>query len=110
MKPGEKPGAVASAELEEETSLAIPENRFRYIGLRQIAATLSAHRAHVYAVELTPEEMLSLRWSANTAHGNHEDSEYTFTHIASVQDLLVGDSSVDWSNLGMVFQALSSRR
>jgi 8-oxo-dGTP pyrophosphatase MutT (NUDIX family) len=110
MKPDMDPITVAASELEEETGLVIPESRFKYVGLRQLASTLSAHRAHVYAVEMTPEEILSVKWAAGTAHGNHEngDSEYTFSHVTTVRDML-RDSSIDWSNLGMVFHVLSGK-
>jgi 8-oxo-dGTP pyrophosphatase MutT (NUDIX family) len=103
-KPGIDPGTLAAKELEEETGLAISEDRFKFVGWRQVASTLSAHRAHVYAVELTPEEMLALRWDDQT-HGNHDETEYTFTRVLTVVDLL-GDQSMDWANLGMLLQAL----
>jgi len=103
-KPGIEPGTLAAKELEEETGLAISEDRFKFVGLRQVASTLSAHRAHVFAVELTQDEMLTLRWG-DSAHGNHDESEYTFTRVMSVVELL-GEQSMDWSNLGMFLQAL----
>lgn len=105
FKPGIPPEITASEEMHEETGLHIDSHRFRPIGVRQIAATLAAHRAHCYAVELTPDEMLALKWEAGKAHGNHADTEYTFVEVTTVADLLA-NPNVDWSNLGMVFQTL----
>lgn len=106
FKPGVAPETTASEEMHEETGLHIEANRFKPVGVRQIAATLAAHRAHCYAVELTADEMLALKWEAGKAHGNHADTEYTFVEVTTVADLLK-NPNVDWSNLGMVFQALS---
>lgn len=106
FKPGTPPETTASEEMHEETGLRIESHRFKPVGVRQIAATLAAHRAHCYAVELTPDEMLQLKWEAGKAHGNHADTEYTFVEVTTVADLLK-NPNVDWSNLGMIFQALS---
>jgi 8-oxo-dGTP pyrophosphatase MutT (NUDIX family) len=106
FKPGVAPETIAADEMHEETGLVIEAKRFRMIGVRQIAATLAAHRAYCYAVKLTSEEMLSLKWEAGKAHGNHEDTEYTFVTATTVANMLT-NPNIDWSNLGMVFQALS---
>lgn len=106
--PGEGAGAsVAQAELVEETGLEIADqSRISYHGARQIAATLSGHRGHLYAVRLTPEEMLSMRWLGNTPFGKAEDTERTFVEVWTVRDLLK-DERVDWSNLGLILQVLA---
>jgi len=108
FKPGVAPEITASEEMHEETGLHIESHRFKPVGVRQIAATLAAHRAHCYAVELTPDEILQLKWEAGKPHGNHADTEYTFVEVTTVADLL-SNPNVDWSNLGMVFQALTGR-
>ena len=105
LKAGVAPETTASEEMHEETGLAIEASRFRPIGARQIAATLAAHRAHCYAVRLTPDEMLALKWEAGKPHGNHDDTEYTFVEITTVTALMKKNTA-DWSNLGMIFQAL----
>jgi len=53
---------TARTELIEESGLDLPADRFRYVGARQVAATLCGHQSHVYAVELTAAEMLSMKW------------------------------------------------
>lgn len=106
FKPGSDPQATASEEMHEETGLKVEWRRFKQVGTRQVAATLAAHRAHCYAVQLTPHEIAKLKDEAGKAHGNHEDTEYTFVTVTTLADLLK-NSNVDWSNLGMIFQALS---
>ena len=107
FKPHEKPEVVAAAEMSEETGLTLRPDRFRPIGVRQLVAAFSTHRAHCYAVELTPQEMLALKWEAGKAHGNHEDSEYTFVEVMTVADMLK-NPNIDWSTIGMVYQALKT--
>jgi len=105
VRPGVDPKSVAADEFREETALTIDASRFRSVGVRQIAATLSAHRGHVFKVALTAEEMAELRAHAETPKGNHADTEYTWVEILTVRELLANEN-VDWSNLGMVFHAL----
>jgi len=106
VKPGGDPLTVASEELHEETGVEIEASRFRTIGERQLAATLCAHKAHVFAVELTEDEMLRFRWAALEAHGNHEDTEYTYIEIKTVAEILQ-DNLVDWTNVGILFRTLT---
>lgn len=96
---------TAAEEMREETGLSIEAERFWYLGTRQLAATLSAHRSHVFAVELTPSEMLDLKWRRDEPLGNEEDSERTYVEVMTVREMLA-NPSIDWSNFGMVFQAL----
>ena len=105
FKPGIAPETTAAEEMHEETGLQVSADRFVPIGVRQLAATWAAHKAHVYAVELTPAEMLSLKWEAGKAHGNEADTERTFVEVTTLGDLFQNET-VDWSNLGMIFQAL----
>jgi ADP-ribose pyrophosphatase YjhB (NUDIX family) len=51
------PQLNAKHELEEECGVTIEDvSRFKYVGQRQLAATLSSHRAQLYSIELTKEE------------------------------------------------------
>lgn len=107
LEVGENPDTVASMELSEETGLSIHSSRFQRVGVRQIAATLCAHRAHVYAVELTPSEMLTLKWGQGSVSGGSAE-EITYPEVRTLRSLLLDqDQSLDWSNIGMLFQALS---
>ncbi len=94
--------AIAAQELDEETGLRVAPERLRPLGVRQLAATTSAHRSHVYVVELTPEELAWARAEAEagTRHGIG-DSERTFLEVRTVAALLA-DECIDWTCLGAV--------
>ena len=99
------PEAKAVEELEEETGLAIPVSRLKVVGTRQIYGTLLTHSAHVFSVELTSDEMLSLKWIGDQPHGIEADSERTFVEVRTVADIL-SQKDVDWSCIGMIVSAL----
>ena len=86
--------------------MAVGASRLRFIGQRQIGATLSAHTSAVFAVELTAEEMAKLeaQQAEGVTHGVDQDSELTYTQVSTVQQML--DSPVDWSMIGMILTAL----
>lgn len=107
MKPGQNPLQVASEEVHEETGLIVPATRFRSLGSRQVAGTLSAHHAHLFAAELSASEMAEAKVlaEAQTAHGVVEDTERTYVEVTTFGALL-GGSSVDWATVGMVAQAI----
>lgn len=79
--------------------------RVRPIAARQVVGTLSAHRAHCYAVAVTDDELAWLRTQANIPHGVTADTERTYVEIRTVGELLA-DPLTDWANLGMIFAAL----
>lgn len=99
---------IAIHEVEEEVGLTIEPGRLRLVGVRQIGATLSAHTGAVFAVELTDEELATLREQerSGATRGVQGDSERTYTVIRSVGQLLQGQL-VDWSQLGMILAALT---
>jgi 8-oxo-dGTP pyrophosphatase MutT (NUDIX family) len=107
VKPGKDPLQVASDEVHEETGLVIPADRFKPVGSRQVAGTVSTHHSHLFAAELTAEEMAQAKTLAaeEEAHGVVEDTERTYVEVTTVKNLL-GETSVDWSTLGMVLKAL----
>lgn len=102
LKDGEDPRVIASHELEEESGLKLDPERFHLIPARQLAATLSTHVAHVFAVEITEEEAASV---IGTEHGVEEDTEHTYVGLASFQDILTGVVPFDFSMIGMVAAA-----
>ena len=105
FKVGKPPEVTAAEEMFEETGLSVGADRFVPVGVRQIASTLSAHRAHVYAVELTPADILALKWEDGKPHGNEEDTERTYVEVTTLGELLAANT-VDWANVGMIFQTL----
>ncbi|MGE0707116.1 MAG: nucleoside 2-deoxyribosyltransferase domain-containing protein [Planctomycetota bacterium] len=100
------PRAVAAEELWEEVGLRVAAERLRPVGARQLAATLLGHRAHLYALELSAEELAELR--ARAGRPTHPDGcERTSPELLRVGDLLA-DPRADWSALGMVLAAITA--
>lgn len=101
------PFAVARDEVHEETGLLISKDRFREIGGRQVAATLSAHQAHLFAVELSNSEMDQVRQIAASGEtrGVEEDTERTYMEVKTLGEML-DEGLVDWSMVGMVTQTV----
>lgn len=95
-------GAVEQAlrETEEETGLAIDVQRIQAYGSRQVAATMSAHHVHLFAAEITSDELAKLRATRLTPHGAG-DSEQTWTDITTFGEIRE-NSLVDWATLGMI--------
>lgn len=110
FKPNRVPTEVASEEMREETGLEIDASRFRLVNSRQIGATISSHVSYVFAVELTKEEVEQAREMERrkTRHGVAADSEVTYVEVRSVPEIL-SERLVDWSNVGMILEALRQR-
>jgi 8-oxo-dGTP pyrophosphatase MutT (NUDIX family) len=102
------PLTVAAAEVAEETGLTIEGERFRAHGSRQVAATVSAHHAHLFSAELTGAELARLREAQNLPHGVEADSERTWVETTTYGEIRRGDL-VDWATLGMLAEALTPR-
>lgn len=106
-KPNTDPQLTAMHELEEECGMTIKDiSRFKYIGQRQLAATLSSHRAQLFSVELTKEEYEQMlkNESSGDSFGEAADTERTYLKMISVSKL--HDCFLDFSMLGMIYQAL----
>src|ERR1700722_12775254 len=94
----------AISETEEETGLTIEVQRIRSHGSRQLAATMSAHHAHLFAAEISDDELARLRASQMTPHGAG-GTERTWPEITTYRELRE-QHLVDWATLGMVTEAL----
>lgn len=94
--------ALASEEVREETGLQILAGRLRPAGSRQLAATFSAHHAHLFCAELSAGELAA----ACGEHGVLADGERTTVQVVSVGDIRRREL-VDWSTLGMILSALA---
>ncbi len=106
FKPGGNPLQLAAEEAHEESGLAIDPSRFRAHEARQMVATMSAHKAHLFSVEITDDEAEQVRRSAGVAFGVQEDTERTFVTIATLGEIRQ-QATVDWSMLGMILQVLA---
>lgn len=110
-KPGEDPFVTAAHELSEETGFNVDPSRLRKIGARQLCGTLSVHQAHVFACEVTAEELVALRKQQEdgTVFGVVEDTERTYVEVQRLGDLIASASNaLDWSMLGMILTAVTS--
>lgn len=108
-KPRDNPRVTAAHELSEETGFSVNPSRLRKIGARQLCGTLSVHQAHVFACEITEEELAWLRQQQEneTMHGVGEETEQTHVEVHRLGDLLdPASSTVDWSMLGMILAAV----
>jgi ADP-ribose pyrophosphatase YjhB (NUDIX family) len=94
----------AITETEEETGLAIDVQRIRSHGSRQLAATMSAHHAHLFAAEISDDELARLRASKMTPHGVG-GTERTWPEITTFGELRERHL-LDWATLGMITEAL----
>ncbi|MEV3919354.1 nucleoside 2-deoxyribosyltransferase domain-containing protein [Actinomadura coerulea] len=101
------PREVAVAEVVEETGLALEPGRLREHRSRQVNATLSAHRAHLFSAEVTAGELERLRGSG--PHGVAEAGERTHVVVAPFGRIR-REGLVDAANLGMIAEALLEAR
>ncbi|MEK7120251.1 MAG: NUDIX hydrolase, partial [Patescibacteria group bacterium] len=105
FKPKGDPLVLAANECEEETGLKIESSRIKKHEARQLVATLSAHKAHLFSVEITDQELDWLRSQQGIAHGVVEDTERTYVEIMKLGEICK-QASVDWSMLGMILSVL----
>lgn len=93
------------AELDEEVGLSVSKSRFKYVQSRQLAATLSAHKSHLFAVELNDKEYKTIQKNIGKTKGVKSDSEKTYTEVMTLKEAIDNDC-VDWSMLGMLVKVL----
>lgn len=104
-----EPLAQAVEEVVEETGLRVDAGRFRAHGSRQVAATVSAHHAHLFSAEITDDELAWLRTQRDRPHGVDGDSERTWVEIATFGEIRAA-RLVDWATLGMLTEAVTEAR
>jgi hypothetical protein len=92
-------------ETEEEVGLAIDKRRVRAYGSRQLAATVSAHQAYLFAAKITDEELSLLRSMQSIPHGKAGDTERTWTEIRTFREIRQSQF-VDWATIGMITEIL----
>jgi 8-oxo-dGTP pyrophosphatase MutT (NUDIX family) len=104
---GEPPAEVAAREVAEETGLQIAPRRLAGLGSRQVSGVVSSHHAHLFAVELTRQELEHARALAlrGERRGLADESERTCVEVTTLREVLE-HRLVDWATLGMLCQAL----
>jgi 8-oxo-dGTP pyrophosphatase MutT (NUDIX family) len=98
------PRQIAAEELQEETGIRLAASRFVAHPARQIAPTMLTHRAHLFSVELSLEELRAFEAEEGVQHGEGS-SERTYVELRRVSELLASPD-VDWSTLGMILSVL----
>lgn len=106
-KPGEAARDTAANEVHEETGIRLDPERMVVVGARQLMGTMSAHKAHVYAVKLTDKEMEQIGKNTGEMFGEEDSSEQTYLEIHSMKELL-SNPTTDWSTLGMIAASIEA--
>jgi hypothetical protein len=104
---GSGPGTAveqAIQEVHEEVGLLLTPDRIRVHGNRQISATLSVHRAHLYSAEITDAELDQIR-ALPVLPGPMQNERIT-PEIMTFGDI-VASGSLDWAMLGMIVQVVN---
>ena len=78
----------AVEEVHEETGLVVSRDQIRQHKARQLAATMSAHKAHLFSVALTEEQLSWLENQKGRVFGVEEDTERTYVDVVSVHELM----------------------
>lgn len=73
----------------------------------QAVGTLSAHRSHLFSLEISAEEMDWFKSQEGIVHGVEEDTEKTYVEVYTVGELMKGDL-VDWSTLGQILSVIGT--
>jgi 8-oxo-dGTP pyrophosphatase MutT (NUDIX family) len=101
------PLQTAVEECAEEVGLSLAPDRFTQHETNQIAPTALSHQLHLFSAELSTEEMNTIAQNQDIPHGVTEDSERTWAHVYTYNELL-NSNSIDWSTLGMISKVLHS--
>lgn len=84
------------------------KKRFKHISDRQLAATVSTHKANLYAIKLTNDEMDIIEEIGNTKEKETlsiaDSDEHTYTVVVNKEDLF--KLPVDFSTIGMIYSAI----
>ncbi len=103
------PRVTAAREIEQETGLRLSASALEAVpfGVRQVAATLLIHRAHLFRAALDADQLAFLRAAeiAGQSHGANP-GERCYVIVRSVGDLM-SRSELDWGQVGMILSALA---
>ena len=100
---------LAAEELEEETGIKLPADRFRCVDGRQLASTLSTHKSMLFTVRLDEEEIRQAEELAakGQVFGVEEDTERTYVEVKTLRDIII-EGTMDWSMIGMIFGGIAT--
>jgi 8-oxo-dGTP pyrophosphatase MutT (NUDIX family) len=106
LKPQADPLDVATQECRSETGLSLKPERVRRHEARQLASTVTTHQAHLFSVELRPEEFDQLLPLDGEQFGDNTETERTYIEIRTLDQILKTED-VDWSTLGMILRVIA---
>lgn len=106
FKPNADPREVAASELREETGVTLPAGRFHSLGARQLVAPYGTHKAHLFAVRLTPPELSEIERleREGKTFGVAADTERTHVEVRTLGQIMK-ERLVDHASVGMIMQA-----
>lgn len=99
----------ARTEFFEEAGFYVKDKtRFRHVADRQLAATVVTHKANLYAIKLTNEEIEKIEELGREKEENtlniRDNDEHTYTVVINREDLF--KLPVDFSTIGMIYSAI----
>lgn len=99
----------ARTEFFEEAGFYIEDKtRFSHVADRQLAATVVTHKANLYAIKLTNEEVEKIEKLGREKEENtlniRDNDEHTYTVVINREDLF--KLPVDFSTIGMIYSAI----
>lgn len=99
----------ARTEFFEEAGFYIEDKtRFSHVADRQLAATVVTHKANLYAIKLTNEEIEKIEELGREKEENtlniRDNDEHTYTVVINREDLF--KIPVDFSTIGMIYSAI----
>ena len=107
----EEPLENAQKELAEETTLVIEDiTRFKFISKRQLVSTFCSYQNSLYAIELTKSEIEQLVHRQNNQDPMGLDQGYEKTFVRVIHDSNLFNHDIDYSNIGMIFEALQNSK
>lgn len=108
FKPDKDPYQTAASELKQELGLEFDAKRVKIHCGRQIASTLSAHRAHVYSVNLTADEVATLQKleAEGKYFGVEAETERTYPRVRSLAQISA-ERFCDWATIGILHTVMA---
>lgn len=99
----------ARTEFFEEAGFYIEDKtRFSHVADRQLAATVVTHKANLYAIKLTNEEIEKIEELGREKEKNtlniRDNDEHTYTVVINREDLF--KLPVDFSTIGMIYSTI----
>lgn len=95
-------------EIGEETGFDPDINKLEYENDRQLVATLSTHKCHLFSYELSSYELNDIKKNSDKTFGNAEDTELTYVEVKKVYQI-INENLLDWSNVGMILSVLNKK-